>query len=526
MEKSNVQFYTVDAKYRNTKVLITHKGEVLEFDIEILINRRLSDVFSPNMFTLLNKYVDWKGEGFKDELFKRYKEADELLMQVLTNQINLDEPPYELFSIILDMFDFNDMVSFIKKYNVVTPPAGLKDTFDKDMEVNKEGTRVQTYLKEDYIELAALLAILKSIIGPAGQFLTITAQQLPENYREYYLLVMLLKHPITDTPPFQKLVGYIEKLVQNVESNERELHLRIIEKGIDRETLPYHVLAGALFQNLLLADETQAVEKKNVVTKLYSYASNRLNIKNNPNSNIKLKQEYKTSPDASGEDTESVIESYRIPTELSIGSIEEFKFALSDVKRLYDWLSKEKNYELLNLFKHAVDNIAPTNLPVVNIKIAFTIIKSVINPRVYNYVDAQHVRNVLAVASTVLWENEFPFMAVLLSSSLANDDITKVNYNTKIKLTEYHKELLEERFKLHFYNKKPHTGEITKKVNVADEMLTRLTDMILDNTYINTGLPEDMIKQATGQTSRYISIPNDMKLRLLEALVTMEEQVG
>jgi phospholipase/lecithinase/hemolysin len=76
------------------------------------------------------------------------------------------------------------------------------------------------------------------------------------------------------------------------------------------------------------------------------------------------------------------------------------------------------------------------------------------------------------------------------------------------------------------FNRNVKTGEVTKVINQADEFLGSITDKIIGNNYICTGLPEDMLEEATGSTNRLINIPNDMKIRLLEALVRMEEIVG
>jgi len=527
MEKCK-NFYNIDAAYKDTRVVICHKDkEPIEFNIDILIKRKQPDVFSPNMFNLLNKYVDYKGEAFKDALYEEYRKIDDFFMDILTGNVRLEEPPYDLVDGVLNMFDFEDVKEFLRKFNLVNMDIGLKESFDSTMEINKEGTRVQTYLKEDYLELVALLTIIKSVLGPLGHLISLLQQTIPETYHTYYIYLILLRHPIAKLEPFEKLRGYVHKLVQNVESNKRELSLRLIEKNIDVETLPDIILSGALFNNILLGDETKDEKKKNLVTKFYSFVSSRLNLKNTPNSKIKLKQEFKTCPE-DGEDTESVVEAYRIPTELSMGSIEEFKFACDDPITLYRWLKPEGdlNMELFNIFKHAIENIPARNIAEVNIKLAFIIAKNVIDPRIYRYVELKHVRNVMTVAATVLWENDFKLLATILASSLAETDIAKVNYNIKIKFMEYHKDLLDKKFRLYMFNRNVKTGEVTKVINQADEFLGSITDKIIGNDYICTGLPEDMLEEATGSTNRLINIPNDMKIRLLEALVRMEEIVG
>jgi len=511
-------FYTVELLVRDSKVLIQHKGKVLEFNIEELVNRRIKDSIDKDMFTILNMYLDWKGEAFKDELFNRYVTSyNEISNSILNEMLEL---PYELTDRILDMFDYEDMKEFIKSHNLARIPQNLMDVFNEDIEINKEGSRVQTYLKSDYLNLVAMLNVLKPAIPVLGMFAELNKQSIASEYKEYILITFILNHKLSDLEPFQKMVGYIKKLINNIKTNEEELQMRLIKKGIDEENLAYSILGGALLEKMLLADETKDTDSKNLITKFYSYASGRLNIKNNPIGNLKIKSRFKINPE--GDDTESVIESYRVPTDLTPGFMEEFRYATSNVKRLYDWLSPNKNYDLLDTFRTAVEGIFPTLLPLINIKLAFIFIKRVIDPRAYNYIEINEIRNVLAVASTLLWEKDFKLLAAILSSSRTPDDMTIVNYNTKLKIDGVYKELINERFKINYYNKKP-DGNVTKVENLGDKILNNISTELIKNNYI-CKLPVDMLEEATGNTNNIISIPNDIKPAIIDAIMEIEDE--
>ena len=512
-------FYRVEMQVKDTKVFIEHKGQSLDFNIEELINRRIKDSIDKDMFKVLNLFVNWKGEAFKDELFKRYVQSwNDIMDTIMSDVIEL---PYQITDRILDMFDYNEMVEFLKTHNLIRIPQTLMDSFNKEIEENKEGSRVQTYLKSDYLDLAALLTILKATVPILGTYAEINKQSIAKDYKDYILIMFIVKHPISDTEAFQKMVGYINKLINNIKSNEEELQMRLIKKGIDEENLAYNILGGVLIEKMLLSDETKDTDAKNLITKFYSYASGRLNIKNNPVGDIKIKSKFKINPD--GDDTESVIESYRIPTDITPGFMEEFKFACSDIRRMYDWLSSNKNYKLLDKFRIAVESIHPTALPLINIKLAFIINKKILDPRAYNYVEANEIKNALAVAATILWENNFKLVSAILASSKAPDDITIVGYNTKLKIDDIYKELLKKEFNINIFNTNPKTNKITKMENLGEKLLNDLSSEMMKNNYI-CKLPEEMIKEATGSINNIIAVPNDIKPTIVDIMIAIKNK--
>ena len=511
-------FYVVEMLVKDTKVKINHKGQTLEFNIEEIVNRRIRDSIDVHMFKILNMFVDWKGDKFKDELFNNYLISyNEIVDNIMSDIIEL---PYEITDRILNMFSYEEVFEFIRQHNLVTAPTTLMDVFNADIEINKEGSRVQTYLKEDYVNLTVLLTILKSTIPILGAYAEINKQTITKDYKEYILIMFILKHDISDIEPFQKMVGYIRKLINNIKSNEEELQMRLIKKGIDEENLAYSILGGVLLEKMLLTDETKDTDSKNLITRFYSYASGRLNIKNNPSGNLKIKSRFKINPD--GDDTESVIESYRIPTDITPGFMEELKFATSDIRRLYDWLSGNKNYKLLDTFRTAVEAINPILLPLINIKLAFIIIKDVVDPRAFNYVESREIKNVLAVAGTILWEKDFKLLSIILSSSKAPDDLVIVNYNTKLKVDDVYKGIINENFRINFYNKKPVTNQITKQENMGDKLLNDIATEMMKNSYI-CKLPESIIEEATGHINNIIAVPNDIKPTIIDAILAIED---
>ena len=179
-------FYNIKERMKDVSVIVRHGDEELEFPINKLINRRLKSGFDPDMFKLLNVYVDYKGDGFKKELIDNYFTIYEEILQ----SDGTDTEDFKLSSKILNMFDFEEVKKVIRPY--VKIPSTLADEWNEDIEVNKEGTRVQTYLKSDYLDLVTLLVIFKSIIPIIGLYTSVHEQSIPENFRTYIFALFFI----------------------------------------------------------------------------------------------------------------------------------------------------------------------------------------------------------------------------------------------------------------------------------------------------------------------------------------------
>jgi hypothetical protein len=66
----------------------------------------------------------------------------------------------------------------------IAAAQGLRDT---QIEKDALGTRVQTYIQDDYYELASLSIAMKAIIGPIGQFAYVKQSEI-----NILLAIMLL----------------------------------------------------------------------------------------------------------------------------------------------------------------------------------------------------------------------------------------------------------------------------------------------------------------------------------------------
>lgn len=501
----------------NTKVVVnSDDGESIEFQIESLINRRLRIDLDPKyIFTVLNAYVDFKGKEFKKELFERIKQANEIIMENIL-QPTLDPLPLEITHIILDLFDIDDVYNFITQSKIIKAPNVLADEFDEKIIINDEGSREQTYLKTDYLELVALLTILKATLGPIGQFAAVKASLIPDAYKEFILLNFYSTHPIYQSRPFRKLLDYINKLVDISLLNEEESSIRVIEKIISRSDLPEFVLGSVLFQRFLIHSEikdTMENNDKNLINILYNFVKSKIKLKDMSNSTIRLKKQ--TFIDSDNE-SESVLESYRVPTDITVGYNQEFLFVYNNIEHLI-YGKNIQNRQLVYDIRSMLDNSGLGEIPLINIKLAAIILKNVIDVRAIDYINIEGVKNGIAVSAVWLIENGFPYLAKIITSFKVKEDIHRLNVSVRSKLNKDLKERLDELF---LQRGLKSSGNVSYQ-NYLKEYLDQFA-VELSRMNLVTALDSKLLENLGINPDRIVEIDPEIKNILAKFFVTLE----
>jgi hypothetical protein len=494
-------------------VRVSNNGDSLIFPINVLINRRLKDGIDKNtIFYILNRYVEYKGKEFRDELYKREAIAEEEISRTL-NSKSLDPLPVEPIHNILDMFDLEDVYNFIKQTGIVKPPAMLKDNFNQNIILNEEGSREQTYLKEDYLYLIALITILKSTLGPIGLFATIKEPNIPVIYKEFILLNFYVGHPIFYTSPFKKLLDYVKKLTDVSLLNEDEASIRIMEKMVSKDDMPYYILGSLIFQRLLLSSEVNDTDNKNLVTKIYNFVKNKIKLKDiTYSSNIRLKKP------ASGmdEDNDSTIETYRVPTDITEGFATEFKFAYEQI----DYLIRDmeiQNPEMVFEIRGYLRNLEDKLLPDENIRLTAIILKKVIDPRSVDYVPLELILNGMAVAIEWCLERGHNQIAKILSSFKTESEVHQISSSLRNLMD---KELEEKLNKYYPYYRGIKTKDQVRYVSYIKEYIDQLAIML--NRYnMYTVLPVELLNT----DKQHTIIDSDIKNQLAKFFIDLQEFV-
>lgn len=506
--------------------------ELLEFTVNSIVSRRNKDELKTDQqFIILNAYLKYKGIEFKNELYRRYSESKEGIEALLIRK-NIYPLPTRITSEILDMFDFQDVFNYVKNIYGVKPPKDLKDTFDEQLEADGRYTRVQTYLKDDYLELVTLTVILKSILPILGEFAYIRSSDLSTVYKEYVLFHFIQAHDIFKTSAMVKLLGLITKLLQ-VPSNDGEAEaVRVIEKCLAKSDMPIYILATVIVKRLFTSTIVNDTEDENIVNKIYNYVNSKLKNNGDVSKSIRNKTAL-TDADSSGnpnsDDKESMVESYRILSKLPAGIEVELDFSVNDMDTLIKQIPVTFNPEETNkvliskdILIHAMEFCNKLNtheVDILQIRIIACIFKNVIDPRGIEYVRIESIINMFALGFTYLWGLGFKHLALVLSSYVDNSKNDVVYINMTSNRSRITPELKEE---LNIYFPLKRVVNADTNVNIVEEKINALANEINNKKWIALARKE-YLNEINVSSSNFI--PGDIKIHLTEFIIKNEKMI-
>ena len=503
----------------NPMVVAKHKDQELNFPVRRIINRRLREpVNESKVFFLINEYIKYKGSTYQDKLFDTLKQSSETI-EMEAFKPGLEPFPIAPFHNVLNMFDLEDIKNFLKKSKLITPPSRLGDVFDTSIELNEKGTRVQTYLKEDYMELIALLVALKSIFGLIGKYTALKSGLLQNNpYREYILLQLIITHPITHSEAFKKVFLSINKLVERVMSDNNKYIIRILEKNISRDAIPEYIMGKVIIERLFTNNELDDTNNKSTITKIYKYASNQLKSKSDV-SNIKVKYYNQTSEDG---ESESNLESLRTPSNITMGNIQEFRVYASMPYPIMEKLGLgeyKKDFSKLN--KYFTEKFS-LYLPLEeSIYITSWIVKSAIDPRCVFYLKINELINLITIAYLWLKKHELYGLAEILVSYQNFDSHINISSAYVSKIDPYVKNELDKYFPFK-------RTIISKDVKKEESFIETIIGKIYKNlaTFsLKTLAEKEVVKKAnSGTYSVDIVLPPDIKNQFMHLLIFLAEK--
>lgn len=505
----------------HSSIIVRYNKHELEFVIGTIISKRnKGEVDDPHQFTLLNAYLNHKGEEFKQGLFELLAASEEAIMLTITQQ-GLQPLPYKIVHPVMTYFDLMDIFNFIKNIYRVKAPSNLAESFDALIESDGRGTRVQTYLKDDYYELAALALVVKATIGPITHFAYMKSSELSSIHAEYILMHFYKAHPIYNTPPMQKLLGLSEKLV-NLPTNGPEAdNIRVLEKQLPKSEMPFYILAIVLIQKVSIATIIEDNEMKNVITKIYNYINNRLKASGDVANTIRNKSAL-SDPETGGGDLESLVESHRAVAEISGGICVEMDWAVSTIDRVISQLPpKMKEHMHPETLMHAMEfsrYFTTGKVTQTHIDLLAIIFKGILDPRGLLYLKMESIVNLMVVGFTYLWHIELYSLALLIMSEAdysANDEFV---FNSTVNRTRIPQNMKDELDMLFPYKR---VINETTTSNLVEEWIGNIANEITKRHWI-IRTNDHYLEQVHGNYQAKI-MPATLKVVLADFIIKHEK---
>ena len=508
-------------KNADTKIKVTYNDRMLEFTIGSVIGKKnKEDLDNTVQFVLLNEYLAYKGEVFQAELFDKLCKSMDDIVATLT-RAEIHPLPYHIVFPLLDHFDLNDVFLFLKNVKGLQAPSNLADTFDTSIESDGRGTRVQTYIKDDFIELAALTIIMKVVLGPLCELAYAKSKEVNSMHKEYILFQLIKKHPIYHSAPMQKLLGLVEKLIEQAGDDETQASINVLEKYLPKEEIPIHHLGSVVIQKICTAPIIGDNENKNIVTRVYNYINNKIKSPPDVRASIRPKTAL-TDNDGEVGEKESIVESYRLLSELSNGDVVEFNWAVDTIDKIVAQLHPNmRKYITQEVLQDAVifcKKLESTTIQHWQVDFLKWIFKDVLDPRMIDYIKIDNIINLMAVGFTYLWNLDFKNIALLLVARLDKTESEVFSINSVVNKSRIDKEL-KDQLDFLYPLRKPINQQQT--ANVAEKAIELLTSEINNSTWLTLADDKYLIEFAGNKDNNKL-MQADIRLQFTKFVIRHE----
>lgn len=503
--------------------LAKHGDVDLEFILTPMISKRnKEELEDPIQFSILNSYVKYKGKDYEDQLFQLIRKAHDDVLDTIYAQ-GLEPLPYHIVTPILDFMDLDDVFKYLKYEFKLKPPARLPEVFDEQIESDARGTRIQTYTKDDYLQLAALATILKVAMLPVFNYASIKQKDLSLVHREYILFYLFRYHKIYQSEPMQKLYGLVAKLIeQNTGSKDTE-SIRVLEKQVPKNELPFYVLAMVIIQKVSIATLVDDNSDKNIVTKIYNYVNNKLKSTGDVSRSIRNKTTLKDQDDT--QESESLIESHRTTEKFDKGTLEELDWAVESVEKILNQMPEKQKANIdIKIVKDAeafCKQFLYSDIQKIQTQLLAIIFKSIIDPRSIDYIKIEGIVNLITVGFAYLWSINCKVLALILISQIPPGTSDLEYIHSTVNKTRLSKELKEE-LDFFFPYKRVINAETT--ANIVEELINTMSQDIYSANW-KPVCEDHYLVEGIGTDNYLQLVSSDVKYLLAEFIIKNERSI-
>lgn len=488
---------------------IEHQGESVAFNVGYY-KRDLSALGS-SLFEYLNGFWASLPLERQAQIFECYREIRHSFDRFIRREV-LHEELKRLCATLLDLHDLEQIKTWMVLRSSIPIPHNFQEVFVED--IDKQNRETLTYLKRDYFELIALTIALRSMMPVWGEYIGLMRTEHGTLFKEYEAFSLIEQAHLTQSHAFHKLRIYIEDVI-----DAKRFNKKAIIDGISSEDFPQWVMAQVVVRRLMVANIREANEKANLITFVYSFITQRMNLEKSLEDGVREKSTSDEGSDV--ENKLSEVERYRLQHSVSLGELAEIEYSISDVYNIAHRLSSQMDDAIL---ARCIDSTrmllqGGARIDEAQVMLLQWVMKPVVSPRGIVYLDYRSIVNCLAVAQAVLWVRGHKFLSVFISAhpEYREDALLITSSTSRARIP---KELVDELDRLYPYQYKVGGKQPTRERNFALQAIDNLVSLMTQRVWIATADDEFLI-EALGSNTRRLAIPYDIKVLLAQLVVEL-----
>lgn len=507
-------------------VYVEHNGEEIKWVVGAYEKRNIvPQLLGFDLFDQINGYWNSLPRDKQNDIFNCYKKLRNILdTPTDTNKLRLSL--VEDTTVLLNLHDYERVLEYVKfKSNINIPTSLASEYIQSDF---VPGTRDQTYIRDDYIGLCALIVVIRTMIPVWGEFIALTKVDAGTQFKEFYALQLIQFADINFSEPMEKLRTYISHSI----GTDKDRSAAIIG-GLSTEEFPVWVLGLTISRKLVLSDIRGIDNSQALIAGMHKFiiskeksTENSFNRKGNDggyNSYIR-KKDYAAGMQA-GDDNISILEGFKIKQELAAGDVVYLEYFAND------------HYRLAKSIDPTVDDTLITNALITSkdlvtrpfydpqIILAQWIVSGILPPKSIHYLPKDTVSKILAISQALLlhWKH-FTLAALVTATALDDsDELAVYGGDSRSRITKEQNEELNTLFP--FFKKASAKPKTTRPINQAIMSIDNLTALLEEANWYLT-IDSNLLEMCVGSQNRRFSIPNDIKQKLADLVIDLAKRRG
>lgn len=288
--------------------------EPLMVELGKALNRR-ELAKTDNSYDILVRYLNYA--KMDDEY---YNGIDRIFSSIVLSDFN---SIVQSASELIDRCTKDTTIQEFLKYEDYKAPNNLADKFDEGIIFNREGSREQTYIKQDYIDLVCLSIKAKALSPIIARYIYIHELKInTSSAMVVYRLINGIKS-ISGMAAYIKLMDFI---IKNVGTSDDDI-ARVLTKDITSVQFPAYILVAIIIYIGVVGTSDNDTDTHSIVNDAFRLCKN----KTAPTKSIMF-----NNPDMiTDEDGNSAAtDTYVSTSQVTLGAIEEIRWSFRDMENI------------------------------------------------------------------------------------------------------------------------------------------------------------------------------------------------
>lgn len=496
------------------EVITSHGDEALTWSTGTYGKVRLNN--PKTVFDEINGYWESLPKENQDGIWACYKEIKQLLDE-------MTEPFYVvkyLRELITQLYSFMPMDSFNRWLlsGRLYIPSDVHETRDN---TGRYKNSDQTYLVDDYINLAVMALSLRPVIPIWGEYIDQGGQGSGNDlYKEMDAMGLISHTEIMNWPKEAPAIDKLEHYIQ-VPVKSEAITLSSLWRGMGSAEIPIWLLANVLVRRLTIVPLCDHENPQSVIAYVYKYIRSKLK----PTERRTTDRVSEKRPEGGGRDEDdktSLLEEYKVKQRIADGDSVLYSVYTENMAGIAQKVDPTMDLRLLEQTMQSLDRLGNVNVNPHQVRIAQWVLAKGFPPRAMSHIDKVSVNRLLVTAQALLWHwgcLEVASLMTVEGISMSDQNAPGLTHRPRPS-TRISRKYIDELMEL-FPHVKPQRGKDTtlRNGNVAAIGINNVTREVMAGNWHYLGPLE--LKRLAGQPEGrgILVVPPTIKNNITEMVI-------